>query len=215
MAVNDPNKIRITRLLGFFLKREFSTKISRCWDLLALVCSSHYSTSISMGAHVVGRSIRVGKRSKIEAGAYIGMMDEKSKTEYILIGENCEIRGASQIHSWNGFIEIGDNCSINANTILYGTGGIRIGKNVRIACNTAIVASAHNFSIKSVPISEQGISCRGITIEDDCWIGAGVTILDGISIGKGSIVGAGAVVTKNIAPFTISVGIPSKIIKNR
>ena len=52
-------------------------------------------------------------------------------------------------------------------------------------------------------------------IEDDCWIGSGVRILDGVTIGHGSIVGAGAVVTKSIPPYSIAVGVPAKVVSQR
>ena len=52
-------------------------------------------------------------------------------------------------------------------------------------------------------------------IEDDCWIGSGVRILDGVTIGHGSIVGAGAVVTKSIPPYSVAVGVPAKVMSKR
>jgi acetyltransferase-like isoleucine patch superfamily enzyme len=52
-------------------------------------------------------------------------------------------------------------------------------------------------------------------IEDDCWLGTGVKVLDGVTIGQGSVVGAGAVVTKDIPPYSVAVGIPSKVIAQR
>ncbi|MEO1186848.1 MAG: DapH/DapD/GlmU-related protein, partial [Cyanobacteria bacterium J06636_27] len=54
-----------------------------------------------------------------------------------------------------------------------------------------------------------------IVIEDDCWLGHNVTVLDGVKIGKGSIIGAGSVVNQNIPPFSIAVGTPARIIRNR
>lgn len=53
-----------------------------------------------------------------------------------------------------------------------------------------------------------------VTLEDDCWIGAGATILPGVTIGKCAIVGAGAVVTKNVQPWTVVAGVPAKKIKD-
>lgn len=56
---------------------------------------------------------------------------------------------------------------------------------------------------------------KGIVIEDDCWLGTGVKILDGVTIGKGSVIGAGAVVTKNIPSYSVAVGVPAKVISKR
>ncbi|MBW4484852.1 MAG: hypothetical protein KME14_20135 [Tildeniella torsiva UHER 1998/13D] len=60
-----------------------------------------------------------------------------------------------------------------------------------------------------------GSSEKGITIEDKCWIGSGAKILDGVTIGYGSAVGAGAVVTKDIPPYSVAVGVPAKVLENR
>ena len=66
-----------------------------------------------------------------------------------------------------------------------------------------------------MPIKEQGINFKGIQVESDCWIGAGVTILDGVKIGKGCVIGADTVVTKNIDDYCIVAGNPARIIKRR
>ncbi len=73
----------------------------------------------------------------------------------------------------------------------------------------------HNFADTSQKIIDQGVTCKGIVIEDDCWLGFGVKVLDGVTIGKGSVIGAGAIVTKDIPPFSIAVGVPARVIKSR
>ncbi len=76
-------------------------------------------------------------------------------------------------------------------------------------------ANSHNFSDPNIPINQQGLTCKGILIEDDCWLGTGVRVLDGVTIGRGSIVGAGAVVTKSLPPYSIAVGVPARVIDRR
>ena len=56
---------------------------------------------------------------------------------------------------------------------------------------------------------------KTITIEDDVWLASNVVVVDGVSIGKGSVVGAGAVVNKNLPPYSIAVGVPARVVKNR
>lgn len=94
-------------------------------------------------------------------------------------------------------------------------GGVKIGNGVRIAAHCVIVPSNHIYSDPNEYIYKQGMSCKGITIEDDVWIGAGVKVLDGITIAKGCVIGANAVVSKSTEPYGIYVGVPAKKIKSR
>ena len=106
------------------------------------------------------------------------------------------------------------NTGIGQGTILYGNGGLTIGKDVIIAGQCFIVASMHEYQDPTQPISAQGFSTQGIIIEDNVWIGAGAKVLDGVTIGKGAVVGANAVVTKSIPAGSCVVGIPAKQINN-
>lgn len=133
----------------------------------------------------------------------------------IKIGARTYIDHGVIIRSLGGRIEIGDDCSINAYSVLYGAGGLEIGKGVRIASHTVIVPSNHRFSDPNTPIKDQGLTLKGIFIEDDVWIGAGARILDGVRISSGSVVGAGAVVTKSTEPYSIVAGVPATKINIR
>ncbi len=114
-----------------------------------------------------------------------------------------------------GDITIGDSCSINPYCILYGHGGLKIGDWVRIAAHTVIVPSNHNFSDVNRPIRLQGLTKLGVTIEDDVWIGANVTVLDGAHISTGCVIAAGAVVRGKTEPNGVYGGVPAKLIKVR
>jgi galactoside O-acetyltransferase len=110
-------------------------------------------------------------------------------------------------------IEIGEYCHINENVFIQGA---LIGNYVMIAPNVSILTGMHKFSNTSIPMILQGAITNKISIiEDDVWIGRNVIILPGIRIGKGSIIGAGAVVTKDVLPYSISGGVPAKTIKMR
>ena len=78
-----------------------------------------------------------------------------------------------------------------------------------------IVPSNHIFSNPYEYIYKQGLSCIGITIEDDVWIGAGVKVLDGVIIRKGCVIGANSVVTHSTEEYGIYVGVPARKIKKR
>ncbi|EKG17142.1 hypothetical protein MPH_05596 [Macrophomina phaseolina MS6] len=86
-----------------------------------------------------------------------------------------------------------------------------IGDRVQMGPNVSIYGAGHETSVLSrIKFVEFGHPVR---IEDDCWIGGQVIILPGVTIGKGSTVGAGAVVTKDIPPYSVAIGSPAKVIK--
>lgn len=112
-----------------------------------------------------------------------------------------------------GFFEIGNHSYIGCNAVLgAGGGGINIGSNVLIGQAVNMHSESHVIENSSTLIRNQGISYKGILIEDDVWIGSKATILDGVVIATGAVVGAGAVVTKSIPPYSIAVGVPAKVI---
>ncbi len=133
----------------------------------------------------------------------------------IEIGENSEILDGVMVLTYGGNIKIGKRCSINAQTILYGHGGLTIGNDVLIAGHCMVIPSNHNFADKNKTIISQGNTSKGITIEDDVWIAHGCSILDGVKIEKGAIIAAGSVVNKDVPANCIYGGVPAKLIKNR
>jgi galactoside O-acetyltransferase len=112
-------------------------------------------------------------------------------------------------------IHIGEETFIGPEVSIAGPGDIKIGKHCMIAAHSGIYANHHNFADPKKLIKHQEVIRQGIVIEDDCWLGHGVTVLDGVTIGKGSVIGAGAVVNKNIPAFSVAVGIPARVIKSR
>jgi acetyltransferase-like isoleucine patch superfamily enzyme len=114
-----------------------------------------------------------------------------------------------------GYIIIGNNCSVNPYTILYGHGGLTIGNWVRIAAHTTMIPANHIFADRSQPISKQGLTRQGIVIEDDVWVGANATVLDGAHISAGCVIAAGAVVKGRTEPFGVYAGVPARLIGMR
>lgn len=157
-------------------------------------------------------NIRIGNNVRISGDV---VFDCDQKDSKIIIGDNCVISGPSQLLTFGGYIELGENCSINPFCIVYGHGGLRIGNFVRIAAHTVIIPANHRFDDPNQPITKQGLIKKGISIDDDVWVASGVRILDGSKIGTGSILGCSAVVNSEIEPFSIVVGIPGKVIKSR
>ena len=95
-------------------------------------------------------------------------------------------------------------------------GPVFIGKNVMMGPEVIVYTHNHEFSRTDIPMNQQG---KGKTdpvyIDDDVWIGRRAMILPGVHIGRGSIIGAGAVVSKSIPEFSVAVGVPAKVVKTR
>lgn len=168
--------------------------------------------NIVLANKVVGLSrIKLGTNVYISGNSRI--ISETSGD--IDIGNNCKIGTMTIVEDRGGSIAIGDNTAVNSFCVLYGHGGLRIGKNVLIATHVLLIPANHHFSDPNRLIREQGETKEGIVIEDDVWIGAGAIVLDGVRIGTGSVIGAGAIVTKDIPPRSIAVGNPARVIKTR
>ena len=158
------------------------------------------------------KNIYLGEKVRIGSHATLEVDDKKSS---IIIGDNSYICANAMLLTQRGSIKIGSNCSVNPFSILYGLGGLWIGDCVRIACHTTIIPANHIFEDIDIPIHRQGLSKKGVVIEDDVWIGAKATILDGCTIGMGSVIGAGAVVVQDVPAYSVVVGVPGKVIKSR
>jgi acetyltransferase-like isoleucine patch superfamily enzyme len=175
--------------------------------------------SVGAGTRLCSGAQLRGPRGTIAIGP-AGWLDEQALIDtrgggHVRIGASCVIHRQALILSYGGQISIGNQCSVNPFCVLYGHGGLTIGDHVRIAAHVVIVPANHVFAKREVPISDQGISARGIVIGDDVWIGAGARILDGCRIGRGAIIAAGAVVTADVPDYQIVGGVPARGIGER
>jgi acetyltransferase-like isoleucine patch superfamily enzyme len=134
----------------------------------------------------------------------------------ISIGDEARIlRNATISTTPPGKIRIGDRAHIGEGTIIFSGLSITIGNDVIIGPQNVIVDSDHRYEDLSVPMNRRPLSFKEVTIEDDVWISSNCVITKGVTICKGSVIGAGAVVTKDIPPYSIAVGVPARVIKKR
>ena len=125
---------------------------------------------------------------------------------------------------WN--LSVGDGTSIPKSSTIYCTEApCVIGKKVLFGPHPTIITSDHRIDIPGKYIADvtveekfvDGVNVydQPVVIEDDVWVGANVTILKGVTIGHGSVVAAGAVVTKSCPPYSIIGGVPAKVLRKR
>lgn len=128
------------------------------------------------------------------------------------LGNNVRIQKNVYIGSGNN-VSIGNDCQINE---LVRLDNVAIGNNVMIARECIILGKMHENNSTEIPMNLQGVKAVEKTIiEDDVWLGLRVIIMPGIKIAKGTIIAAGAVVTRDTEPNSIYGGVPARKIKDR
>jgi len=128
-------------------------------------------------------------------------------------GRNINVEKGAFFGSGEG-VAIGDNSSLGVNAQILGP--VTIGRDVMMGPDVIILTNQHHFERVDVPMIRQGLAeQRPVTIGDDVWIGARVIIQPGVSIGRGAVLGAGAVVTRDVPEYAIVGGVPAKVIRYR
>ncbi len=111
-------------------------------------------------------------------------------------------------------LKIGNNSGVGIDCEVYGP--VTIGENVMMGPEVVIYTSGHKHDRLDIPMIEQGRSeTYPVIIGNDVWIGRRAIIMPGVTIGDGVIIGAGAVVTKNVEPYVVVAGVPAKVVKKR
>ena len=113
-------------------------------------------------------------------------------------------------------LTVGNSVSFNRDCNISAAGGLTVGEHVSIGHATTILTVEHGFADPVVPIQLQPVEHRPVNIGNNVWIGARAIILAGVSLAEGTIVGAGAVVTKSIEePYCTVAGNPARVIRRR
>ena len=109
-------------------------------------------------------------------------------------------------------VRIGDGCSFGSFVILDAHDRITIGRDCMFAAKVTISTATHDYSLE--PMNQRTIT-KAVVIEDGAWFGVGATVLPGVRVGRGAVVGAHALVTKDVPPYAIVVGVPARVLRYR
>jgi len=157
--------------------------------------------------------IALGAGASIGRGAALRANTEASPG--ITLSAQASLKDGVILNANTGSITIGERSWLGPYCVIYGNGGVDIGRDVMIAAHTLITSVGHEHESLDVPMMNQPLRLAPVRIEDDVWIGARCTLLPGITVGRGAIVGAGSVVTRDVAPWAIVGGVPARVVGQR
>lgn len=178
--------------------------------------------------HVINRIKFYLKRGKIaflgKNAIFSGDLHIKGG-KYIRIGDSSQIGPECKIEAWDSYnnkrfkplIELGRDVRINSRCHIGSINKVKIGDNTLIGSNVMIIDHSHGkneYAEMSLHPSNRDLYSKGpITIGKNCWLCENVVILPNVTIGKCSVIGASAVVTKDIPPYSVAVGNPARVVK--
>ena len=156
-----------------------------------------------------GRLAHCGKNITISEGCYLCECKNISLGERVALGLFTQLYAGGE---GTESIQIGDDVTLTSHVMINADfgGHISIGRDCLVGPNVVFRTSNHICESRSIPIKRQGHNPGEITLEEDVWIGANSSIVGNITIGKGAIIGAGAVVTKDVEEYTIVAGVPAR-----
>ena len=172
--------------------------------------------NVTFGMNVVlrhPRKIKIGDSVVIDDNVVLDAKGENNNG--ITIGNGVFIGRNTILSCKNGDIIVDDNANLGFNCEAYSASRVRIGKNVLLAAYVYLVGGTHHFNRTDTPILFQERSSQGIEVDDNAWLGAHAVVFDGVKIGKECIIGAGAVVNKDVPDWKIAVGVPAKVVQDR
>jgi len=158
----------------------------------------------------VPQRIFLGKRVFIGQYSYLD-----GQSSFIRLGHDVHVARLCTLRAGERGITVHDGAGINRHSFLDGNGGVEIGPNTLLSPGVQCISANHTFDDLDVPIKYQPSEYGKITIGEDCWLGTNVVVLPGVTIARGAVIGAGAVVTKDIPEYGIALGIPATLVGRR
>ncbi|WP_240193577.1 acyltransferase [Desulfobulbus alkaliphilus] len=160
----------------------------------------------------LGESVVVG-----DGCVFDGRCDQGE--DAIVLGDNVMLSNSVMLSSKNGRIRIGNDVGINAQTVIQSTSNCPVNiSNDCILGQGCLVIGGGSYDLSdpdSLTRTASIINDGGVALEENVWLGARVTVLGGVTVGRGSVVAAGAVVTRSLPTFSVSMGVPAKVVRLR
>jgi len=158
---------------------------------------------------VVPRCIFLGRRVMLGESSFLDANTARGRIE---LQDDVWLSRGSYIVAGEGEVVIGPSTYVGHRCLMYGNAGIHVGRDVLLANDVQLICGNHTFARRDVPIRAQPRHGRPIVVEDDVWLGASAIVLGGVTVGHGSVVGAGAVVTHSLPPYSIARGVPARVV---
>ena len=171
---------------------------------------------------IIGRNVVIRHPRRIELGDHVTIDDNclldgrGAGAAGLVLEDNVIVNRNCMLQCKAGPIRLGRRASVGGNSVLVSLAGLDIGEAVLTGAGCCLSAGAYHFAETDKAVMDQGAYTKGpIEVGANAWLGTSVIVLDGVSIGRGAVIGAGAVVTKNIPDYAIAAGVPARIIRIR
>lgn len=152
----------------------------------------------------------LGADCVFESGVLVFHPENISLGHNVYVGHHAILKGYHRNQ-----MRIGDETWIGQQCFLHAAGGITIGARVGVGPAVRILTSRHAEAGREIPVLFAPIETAEVVVEDDADIGMGAILLPGVTVGRGAIVGAGAVVTGDVAPYAVVAGVPARLLRYR
>jgi acetyltransferase-like isoleucine patch superfamily enzyme len=185
---------------------------SRLYPLLLKRCGRN----VHFGSNVVLRNpnkIEIGDNVIIDDNC---LLDAKGRNNRGIVIEDGVFVGRNSILSCkNGDIVLHADVNIGFNSEVFSGSRVEVGRGSLVAAYCYLIGGDHDSGVTDAAVTEQGSTSHGITVGDGCWFGAGAKVLDGVQLGEHCIIGAGAVVTRDVPAYSVSAGVPARVLRDR
>jgi acetyltransferase-like isoleucine patch superfamily enzyme len=184
------------QLVQWARKRRWHGRAQRPWNRLALHLELARRESYARG-RVLGEALELLRADRLRLGPQVFLEPDV----WLTAGPE-------------GRIDIGAGSILNVGVMVAASDRVSIGAHCTLANGCVVTDSDHRFDDPDVPVPWQGFTSRGPTvIGDDVWLGAHAVVTSGVTVGERCVVGAGAVVTADLPPRSVAVGVPARVVR--